>query len=122
MLKIRRALISVWDKKGIVDFARNLTDLKIEIVSTGKTAKLLRNSGIPVKDVGTVTSFPEILSGRVKTLHPKIFGGILTNKKHPFTLEPPTQSNINKNLSKTKKKQTKTGGRYIQSHLFPLNI
>jgi len=87
MLKIRRALISVWDKKGIGVFARKLADLGVEIISTGKTASLLRKSGIPVKEVSSVTSFPEILSGRVKTLHPKIFGGILANKKHPLHIE-----------------------------------
>ncbi len=87
MLKIRRALISVWEKKGIVDFAKKLAGLNIEIISTGKTAKLLRRSGLVVKDVASLTSFPEILSGRVKTLHPKIFGGILANKKHPLHIE-----------------------------------
>jgi len=87
MLKIRRALISVWDKKGIADFAKKLVELGVEIVSTGKTAALLRRGGVAVKDVATLTSFPEILSGRVKTLHPKIFGGILANKKHPLHME-----------------------------------
>lgn len=87
MLKIRRVLISVWDKKGIAEFAKKLSELGIEIISTGKTAKLLRRSGIAVKDVATLTSFPEILSGRVKTLHPKVFGGILANKKHPLHME-----------------------------------
>ncbi|MFA6282053.1 MAG: bifunctional phosphoribosylaminoimidazolecarboxamide formyltransferase/IMP cyclohydrolase [Candidatus Omnitrophota bacterium] len=87
MLKIRRALISVWDKKGILELARKLAEYKVEIISTGKTAELLRASSIPVKEVSTVTHFPEILSGRVKTLHPKIFGGILANKKHPLHME-----------------------------------
>ncbi|MBU2251558.1 MAG: hypothetical protein KKH25_04820, partial [Candidatus Omnitrophica bacterium] len=87
MLKVRRVLISVWDKKGMVDFAKRLIDLNIEIVSTGKTASLLRKSGIPVKEVAELTSFPEILSGRLKTIHPKIFGGILANKKHPLHME-----------------------------------
>ena len=87
MLKIRRALISVWDKKGVVDFAKKLAEFNIEITSTGKTASLLRRSGMVVKEVATLTSFPEILSGRVKTLHPKIFGGILANKKHPVHME-----------------------------------
>ncbi|MDD3296871.1 MAG: bifunctional phosphoribosylaminoimidazolecarboxamide formyltransferase/IMP cyclohydrolase [Candidatus Omnitrophica bacterium] len=87
MLKIRKALISVWDKKGTLEFARRLTSLNIEIISTGKTAALLKKSGIPVKEVASITSFPEILSGRVKTLHPKIFGGILANKKHPLHME-----------------------------------
>jgi len=87
MLKIRRALISVWNKVGIVEFARRLIEFNIEIVSTGKTASILRKAGIPVRDVSSFTSFPEILSGRVKTLHPKIFGGILANKKHPLHIE-----------------------------------
>lgn len=87
MLKIRRVLISVWDKKGIADFAKKLAALNIEITSTGKTAALLRRAGLSVKEVATLTSFPEILSGRVKTLHPKIFGGILANKKHPLHME-----------------------------------
>lgn len=87
MLKIRRALISVWEKKGIVDFARRLTELKVEIISTGKTTALLRRSDIKAIEVASVTSFPQILSGRVKTLHPKIFGGILANKKHPLHME-----------------------------------
>jgi phosphoribosylaminoimidazolecarboxamide formyltransferase/IMP cyclohydrolase len=87
MLKIRRVLISVWDKKGIVDFAKKIAALKVEIISTGKTASLLRRSGLVVKEVSSVTSFPQILSGRVKTLHPKIFGGILANKKHPLHME-----------------------------------
>lgn len=87
MLKIRRALISVWDKKGIAEFAKKLAELNVEIISTGKTATLLRRAGISVKEVATLTSFPEILSGRVKTLHPKVFGGILSNKKHPLHME-----------------------------------
>ena len=87
MLKVRRALISVWDKTGIVDLAKKLASLGVEIVSTGKTASLLRGEGINAKDVSQITMFPEILSGRVKTLHPKIFGGILANKKHPLHVE-----------------------------------
>ena len=87
MLKVRRALISVWDKTGIVDLAKKLASLGVEIVSTGKTASLLRGEGINAKDVSQITMFPEILSGRVKTLHPKIFGGILANKKHPLHIE-----------------------------------
>ena len=87
MLKIRRALISVWDKKGIVPFAKKISALNVEIISTGKTAVLLKRNGVNVMEVASVTEFPEILSGRVKTLHPKIFGGILANKKHPLHLE-----------------------------------
>ena len=73
----RRALISVTDKSGIVDFAKGLVDLGFEIISTGGTARVLRESNIDVMDVSSVTDFPEILDGRVKTLHPKIHGGVL---------------------------------------------
>src|SRR5258708_6554671 len=75
--KIRRALISVSDKTGIVDFARQLKEFGAEIISTGGTAKALRDAGIEVRDVSDVTGFPEMMDGRVKTLHPKIHGGLL---------------------------------------------
>lgn len=75
--KIQRALISVSDKDGIVDFARELKSFDIEIISTGGTAKTLRDAGIEVRDVSDVTGFPEMMDGRVKTLHPKIHGGLL---------------------------------------------
>lgn len=90
MVKIRRALISVFSKEGIVDLARELQKLKIEIVSTGGTATLLKNEGIKVKEVSELTGHPEILSGRVKTLHPKIHAGILAlrdDKGHLKQLE-----------------------------------
>jgi len=74
---IERTLISVYDKTGIVDFARALASLGIEIVSTGGTAGLLRDAGISVRDVSDLTGWPEMLGGRVKTLHPKVHGGIL---------------------------------------------
>src|ERR1039458_9986566 len=77
MHTIERVLISVTDKTGAVEFARELSGMGIEIVSTGGTARLLREAGVPVKDVAEVTGFPEMLDGRVKTLHPKIAGGIL---------------------------------------------
>ena len=76
-MAVERALLSVFEKTGIVGFARNLAALKIEILSTGGTAKLLRENGIAVKDVAEFTGWPEMLSGRVKTLHPKIHGGLL---------------------------------------------
>jgi len=75
--RIQRAILSVTDKTGLVDFARRLSSLGIELVSTGGTAKLLRDSGIAVKDISDLTGFPEMLDGRVKTLHPKVHGGIL---------------------------------------------
>jgi len=75
--RIQRAILSVTDKTGLVEFARKLSALGIELVSTGGTAKLLRDSGIAVKDISELTGFPEMLDGRVKTLHPKVHGGIL---------------------------------------------
>jgi phosphoribosylaminoimidazolecarboxamide formyltransferase/IMP cyclohydrolase len=77
MPKIQRVLISVTDKTGVLDFARGLSALGAEIISTGGTARMIRDAGIPVKDVAEVTGFPEMLDGRVKTLHPKVAGGIL---------------------------------------------
>ncbi len=77
MSRIQRAILSVTDKSGLVDFARRLAALGVELVSTGGTAKLLRDSGIAVKDISELTGFPEMLDGRVKTLHPKVHGGIL---------------------------------------------
>jgi phosphoribosylaminoimidazolecarboxamide formyltransferase/IMP cyclohydrolase len=77
MAKIRRVLISVTDKTGIPEFARALAELGAELISTGGTARLIRDSGLAVRDVSEVTGFPEMLDGRVKTLHPKIHGGIL---------------------------------------------
>jgi len=76
-MPLRRVLISVTDKTGILDFARGLHELGAEIVSTGGTARMIRESGVPVRDVAEVTGFPEMLDGRVKTMHPKISGGIL---------------------------------------------
>jgi phosphoribosylaminoimidazolecarboxamide formyltransferase/IMP cyclohydrolase len=77
MQKLQRVLISVTDKTGIVEFARELSAIGAEIVSTGGTARLIRESGVPVQDVSEATGFPEMLDGRLKTLHPKIAGGIL---------------------------------------------
>ena len=79
-LPIRRAILSVTDKTGLTDFARFLVDHKVELVSTGGTQKTLEKAGIPVTAVSDVTHFPEILGGRVKTLHPHIHAGILANK------------------------------------------
>ncbi len=74
---IRRALISVSDKTGIVDFARALSEFNIEIISTGGTAKTLRDAGLMIRDISDVTGFPEMMDGRVKTLHPRVHGGLL---------------------------------------------
>jgi phosphoribosylaminoimidazolecarboxamide formyltransferase/IMP cyclohydrolase len=81
--RIQRAILSVTDKTGLVDFARQLSALNIELISTGGTAKLLRDSGIAVKDISELTGFPEMLDGRVKTLHPKVHGGILHRREIP---------------------------------------
>src|SRR5580704_15870285 len=81
--KIQRAILSVTDKTGLVDFARQLSGLGIELVSTGGTAKLLRDSGVAVRDISSLTGFPEMLDGRVKTLHPKVHGGILHIRSNP---------------------------------------
>src|SRR5947209_15448137 len=75
--KIQRAILSVTDKTGVADFARKLSGMGVDLISTGGTAKLLRDSGIKVQDISELTGFPEMLDGRVKTLHPKVHGGIL---------------------------------------------
>lgn len=86
LLTIKRAILSVTDKTGIVDFSRFLDENGVELVSTGGTKKTLENAGLPVVAVSDVTGFPEILGGRVKTLHPKIHAGILASKDDPTHL------------------------------------
>src|SRR5262249_28780610 len=89
MFPIRRALISVTDKSGLAEFAKGLTSFGVQLISTGGTAKLLRESGIEITEVSDHTGFPEMLDGRVKTLHPKIHGGILgirDNEAHAQTM------------------------------------
>lgn len=76
-MKIKRALISVSDKKGIADFARELEKQGVDIISTGGTSDLLRKEGVPVRDISSFTDYPEVLEGRVKTLHPRVHGGLL---------------------------------------------
>src|SRR5580704_16804942 len=83
MGKIQRALISVSDKTGLADFAKELRALGIEIVSTGGTARSLKDAGIPVTEISEFTGFPEMLDGRVKTLHPKVHGGLLYVRGNP---------------------------------------
>lgn len=78
-----RAILSVWDKTGLIDFARGLTGLGIEIFSTGGTKKALQEAKVPVHGISDITGFPEILDGRVKTLHPAVHGGILARRKEP---------------------------------------
>ena len=82
-MKIRRALLSVTDKTGLVDFARGLAGQGVEILSTGGTAAVLREAGLAVTDVSAHTGFPEMLDGRVKTLHPLIHGGLLFRRDLP---------------------------------------
>jgi len=87
MSKIRRAIISVSNKNGIVGLAEALNSMGIEILSTGGTAKTLRDAGIPAKEVSEYTGFPEMLDGRVKTLHPRIHGGLLSRRGNKKDME-----------------------------------
>ena len=89
-IEVKRALISVSDKEGLEDLAKELSSLDIDILSTGGTKNFIEGIGVNVTDVSSVTGFPEILDGRVKTLHPNIHGGLLgikTNKDHMETLK-----------------------------------
>ncbi len=94
MGKVTRALLSVSHKEGILEFAKELARLGIEILSTGGTAKLLRDGGVPVKDVSEFTGFPEMLDGRVKTLHPKVHGGLLGIRSNPEHVKQMNQHGI----------------------------
>jgi phosphoribosylaminoimidazolecarboxamide formyltransferase / IMP cyclohydrolase len=87
MPKLRRVLLSVTDKTGLADFARGLHELGAELISTGGTARLLREAGVPVQDVADVTGFAEMLDGRVKTMHPKITGAILAIRDNPAHMQ-----------------------------------
>ena len=87
MSKIKRAIISVSNKKGVVEFAKELNKMGVEILSTGGTAKTLREAGIPVKDVSEHTGSPEMLDGRVKTLHPRVHGGLLARRDNMKDME-----------------------------------
>jgi len=86
-VKVKRALISVFNKSGVESFAKGLTDMGVQVISTGGTAKLLKDSGIPVTLVEEVTGFPEMLDGRVKTMHPKLMAGILARRDVPEHME-----------------------------------
>ena len=83
MRKIERAIISVTDKSGVVDFAKSLGKFGIQILSTGGTARALREGGVPVTDISEYTGFPEMMDGRIKTLHPKVHGGLLGMRDNP---------------------------------------
>ncbi|MDA8169541.1 MAG: bifunctional phosphoribosylaminoimidazolecarboxamide formyltransferase/IMP cyclohydrolase [Nitrospiraceae bacterium] len=87
MSKIRRAIISVSDKTGVVDFARELDAMAVELISTGGTARALKDAGLPVVEIGDYTGSPEMLDGRVKTLHPKVHGGLLARRNEPSHME-----------------------------------
>lgn len=87
MARIRRAVISVSNKKGVVELAKELHTMDVELLSTGGTANALRDAGVPVKDVSDYTGFPEMLDGRVKTLHPKVHGGLLSRRNNPKDME-----------------------------------
>jgi phosphoribosylaminoimidazolecarboxamide formyltransferase/IMP cyclohydrolase len=93
-MKVQRALVSVHDKTGVVDLARTLAQMGVEILSTGGTARLLREAGLAVRDVAEVTGFPEMMDGRVKTLHPRIHGGILARRDVAAHLEALAQHGI----------------------------
>lgn len=95
MSKIKRAVISVSDKKGVAEFAKELSNMGVEILSTGGTAKTMRGAGVPVKDVSEYTGFPEMLDGRVKTLHPKIHGGLLSRRGNEKDMEEIKKHGIN---------------------------
>ena len=94
MATVSRALISVSDKRGIVDLARGLAELGIEILSTGGTAKAITEAGIAVTPVEDFTGFPEMLDGRVKTLHPRVHAGILHRRSDPNHLQAMTEHNL----------------------------
>src|SRR6476619_3893573 len=83
---MRRAILSVSEKNGLIPFAQGLVKRGFELVSTGGTARTLADAGLPVVNVSDVTGFPEMMDGRVKTLHPKIHGGILARRDHPDDL------------------------------------
>jgi phosphoribosylaminoimidazolecarboxamide formyltransferase/IMP cyclohydrolase len=85
--EVRRALLAVYDKTGVADLARRLADLGIALVSSGGTAAALREAGVPVTPVEDVTGFPEMLDGRVKTLHPRIHAGLLADRRRPEHVE-----------------------------------
>ena len=83
MKKIERAIISVTDKSGVVEFAKSLSKFGVQILSTGGTAKALRDGGVSVTDISEYTGFPEMMDGRIKTLHPKVHGGLLGMRDNP---------------------------------------
>jgi phosphoribosylaminoimidazolecarboxamide formyltransferase/IMP cyclohydrolase len=93
-VRVSRALLSVSDKTGIVEFARGLSELGIELVSTGGTARELAEAGLAVREVSDLTGFPEIMDGRVKTLHPKIYAGVLARRDEPTHMEQASEHDV----------------------------
>ena len=93
-VRIRRALLSVSDKAGIVDLARGLSELGVEIVSTGGTARALTEAGVAVRAIEDFTGFPEIMDGRVKTLHPRLYAGLLARRDEPEHLRAAAEQGI----------------------------
>jgi len=93
-VRIRRALLSVSDKRGIVEFGRGLAELGVELVSTGGTAVALRQSGLDVRSIEDFTGFPEMMDGRVKTLHPRLYAGLLALRDDPEHLRAAAEQGI----------------------------
>src|SRR3954447_22617880 len=93
-VRVQRALLSVSDKRGIVEFARGLTSLGIELVSTGGTAATLREAGLDVRAIEDFTGFPEIMGGRVKTLHPKLYAGLLALRDDEEHMAAPSEHEV----------------------------
>ena len=98
-VRVRRALLSVSDKRGVVDFARGLAELGVELVSTGGTAAELREAGLEVRAIEDFTGFPEIMDGRVKTLHPKLYAGLLAVRDNPEHIARPTSTRSSSSTS-----------------------
>src|SRR5947209_19532338 len=93
-VRVARALLSVSDKTGIVEFAQGLADLGIEIISTGGTANALTEAGISVRSISDLTGFPEIMDGRVKTLHPRLYAGLLAVRENPGHMQAASEQNV----------------------------
>src|ERR1700679_720107 len=93
-VQVARALLSVSDKAGIVEFAKGLADLGIELISTGGTARELSEAGVPVRSITDLTGFPEIMDGRVKTLHPKLYAGLLAVRDNPEHMQAASEHGV----------------------------
>ena len=98
-VRVRRALLSVSDKRGIVDFAQGLAELGVELVSTGGTARELAGAGVAVRAIEDFTGFPEMMDGRVKTLHPRLYAGLLALRDDASTYAPPPSNRSSRSTS-----------------------